>query len=82
MNSSKAAGDYGQPHSVISQPYSQVTRTEELLRRIARVNDLYDTRAESFDTGDVVGEDTHVTSGSGDVDLNYIGRGEDRLCYM
>ena len=43
------------------------------------VDNLYDTRAKSFDAGDVVGEDTHVTSGGGEVDLNHIGRGEDGL---
>ena len=53
--------------------------TEELLGRVARVDDLYDTGAQSFDAGNVVGEDTHVTGRGGKVDLDHIGRGEDGL---
>lgn len=54
-------------------------RTEEFLRGVTRLNDLHNTRTDSFDAWDVVGEDTHVTSGSGKVDLNYVRRAEDRL---
>jgi hypothetical protein len=53
--------------------------TEELLGRVAGVNNLYDTRTERLDARNVVGKDAHVTGGSGKVDLDYIGRREDRL---
>lgn len=54
-------------------------RTKELLRRVGRIQNLYDTGTQRFDTWDVVGEDTHVTSRSRQVDLHYIGRGEKGL---
>lgn len=38
------------------------------------LDNLNHTRPESLDGGNVVGEDTHVTSSGGDVDLNDTGR--------
>ena len=57
----------------------QGTRTEPLFRRVTALDDLNDTRAKRLDRRRVVGEDTHVTGRGGKVDLNHIGRGEDRL---
>lgn len=43
-------------------------REEELLGALSTDN-LYDTRAKLLNGGDVVGENTHVTRGGGNVDL-------------
>jgi hypothetical protein len=54
-------------------------RTEELLAGSARLDDLDESRSESLDGGDMVGENTSSTGHSWDVDLGDVGRGEDGL---
>lgn len=48
---------------------ARIGRTEVLLGSTALLNDLNETGLELLDGGNVVGKDTHVTGGSGDVDL-------------
>ena len=57
-------------------------RTKPLFRRVARLDDLNDTRAEGLNRGRVVGEDTHVTSRGGDVNLDHICRSEQCLQFQ
>ncbi len=54
-------------------------RTEELLAATALLNDLDQTGLQLLDRGDVVGEDTHLSGFSREVDLNDILRLVDRL---
>ena len=62
---------------------AKVGRTEVLLAGTALLEDLNETGLELLDGGNVVGEDTHVTGGGGDVDLGtviaevgqYLGKG-------
>ena len=58
-----------------------MTRTEPLFRRVARLDNLNDTRTERLDSRRVVGEDTHVTSRRREVHLNDISGSEDGLAY-
>lgn len=53
--------------------------TEPLVRLSTLLDNLYDTGTESLDSGNVVGEDTHVTGSGGEVDLGHGGRGVDGL---
>jgi hypothetical protein len=62
---------------------TMIGRTEVLLGGAALLNDLDETGLELLDGGNVVGEDTHLTGGGGDVDLGtviakvgqYLGKG-------
>lgn len=54
-------------------------RTEPLLRRVSALNNLYNSGTQGFNRWDVVGQDTHITSSSGNVDLDNISGGEDSL---
>lgn len=47
-------------------------RTEELLDTAVLLNNLNDTRLQLLNGRNVVGEDTHHTSSSGDVDLDAV----------
>ena len=47
----------------------RVGRTEVLLGGAALLEDFDETGLELLDGGNVVGEDTHLTGGGGDVDL-------------
>ena len=58
------------------------TRTEELLRASSGLDDLYKTRPEGLNAWYVVGEDTHVTSSCGQVDLDSIGGRVDGLAEL
>lgn len=49
-----------------------VGRTEVLLAGTVLLEDLNETRLELLDGGNVVGEDTHLTGGGGDVDLGTV----------
>ena len=60
-------------------PLDTSRRTKELCRRVARLNDLYNSGTNGLNARDVVGEDTHVTSCGWQVNLNYISRGEKGL---
>lgn len=61
----------------------RIGRTEVLLGGTALLNDLNETGLELLNGGNVVGEDTHVTGGGGNVDLGtviaevgqYLGKG-------
>ena len=48
-------------------------RTEELLAAGGLLDNLNETGSQLLDGGDVAGEDTHVTSLGGNVDLNAVG---------
>lgn len=54
-------------------------RTKPLFRRVARLDDLNDTRAEGLNRGRVVGEDTHVTCRCSKIHLDDFSGGEDSL---
>ena len=54
-------------------------RTKPLFRRVARLDDLNDTRAEGLNRGRVVGEDTHVTCRCSKIHLDDFGGGENSL---
>lgn len=47
-------------------------RTEELLAAGGLLDNLNETGSQLLDGGNVAGEDTHVTSLSGNVDLNTV----------
>jgi hypothetical protein len=49
-----------------------VGRTEVLLAGTALLEDLNETGLELLDGGNVVGEDTHLTGGGGEVDLGTV----------
>lgn len=49
-----------------------IGHTEELLAGTALLHDLNETGLELLDGGDVVGENTHLTRLSGDVDLDTV----------
>lgn len=53
---------------------SKVGRTEVLLGSTALLNDLNETRLQLLNGGNVVGKDTHLTGGGGDVDLGAVDR--------
>jgi hypothetical protein len=59
--------------------YQKLEHTKPLLGSVSRFDDLDHTRTQSLDGGNVVREDTHVTSCSGDVYLDNIFGGEDSL---
>jgi hypothetical protein len=50
----------------------RVGRTEVLLGGAALLEDFDETGLELFDRGNVVGEDTHLTGGGGNVDLGTV----------
>ena len=54
-------------------------RTKELLGAPCGFNDFHNARSQSFNGGDMVGQDTHVTSFCGDVDLNDVFVGDNCL---
>lgn len=49
-----------------------IGHTEELLASAALLQNLNETGLELLDGGDVVGENTHLTSFGGDVDLDTV----------
>lgn len=49
-----------------------IGHTEELLAGTAFLHDLNETGLELLDRGDVVGENTHLTRLSGEVDLDTV----------
>jgi hypothetical protein len=51
---------------------ARVGRTEELLGGTVLLNNLDEARLELLNGGNVVGEDTHLTGGGGDVDLGTV----------
>lgn len=51
---------------------TRIGRTEVLLGGTALLNDLDETGLELLDGGNVVGEDTHLTGGGGNVDLGTV----------
>jgi hypothetical protein len=51
----------------------EVKRTEELLAAGGLLDNLNETGSQLLDGGNVAGEDTHVTSLGGNVDLNTVG---------
>ena len=51
---------------------ARVGRTEVLLGGAALLEDLDETGLELLDGGNVVGEDTHLTGGGGNVDLGTV----------
>ena len=51
---------------------ARVGRTEVLLGGTALLEDLDETGLELLDGGNVVGEDTHLTGGGGNVDLGTV----------
>ena len=63
---------------------ARIGRTEVLLVGTVLLKDLNETGLELLDGGNVVGEDTHLTGGGGDVDLGtviakvgqYLGKGQ------
>ena len=62
---------------------AKIGRTEVLLGSTALLDDLDETGVELLDRGNVVGENTHLTGGGGEVDLGtviakvgqYLGKG-------
>lgn len=51
---------------------ARIGRTEVLLGGTALLKDLDETGLELLDGGNVVGEDTHLTGGGGNVDLGTV----------
>lgn len=74
MHSRKAAGDWEARTWISSGKCKETqTRTEPLLRSIARVDDLDNASTESLDGRDVVRQDTHITRRRRQVYLRHVG---------
>ena len=52
---------------------AKIERTEVLLGGTALLNNLDEARLQLLDGGNVVGKDTHLTGGGGEVDLGPVG---------
>ena len=59
--------------SFLSSEMSGMRRTEELLAAGGLLDNLNETGSQLLNGGNVAGEDTHVTSLGGNVDLNAVG---------